>query len=97
MKKLWLTSVVLAAGLAFSGAANAQIKLGVAGPITGPNAAFGAQLKNGTEHCRPATAVPSSAWPACCGLSAFHLPAPATCRTAWSSIRTRPCCSRWRR
>ena len=25
----------------------AQIKIGVAGPITGPNAAFGAQLKNG--------------------------------------------------
>src|SRR5689334_322044 len=50
MKKLWLTSVVLAAGLAFSGAANAQIKLGVAGPITGPNAAFGAQLKNGARQ-----------------------------------------------
>src|SRR3954470_21046491 len=50
MKKLWLTSVVLAAGLAFSGAANAEIKMGVAGPITGPNAAFGAQLKNGTEQ-----------------------------------------------
>jgi len=49
MKKLWLTSVVLAAGLAFSGMAQAQIKLGVAGPITGPNAAFGAQLKNGTQ------------------------------------------------
>ena len=30
--------------------ANAQIKLGVAGPITGPNAAFGAQLKNGVEQ-----------------------------------------------
>src|SRR5262245_54314562 len=50
MKKLWLTSVVLAAGLALSGAANAQIKLGIAGPITGPNAAFGAQLKNGAEQ-----------------------------------------------
>ena len=50
MKKLWLTSVVLAAGLAFSGVAHAQIKLGVAGPITGPNAAFGAQLKNGVEQ-----------------------------------------------
>src|SRR4051794_27587021 len=50
MKKLWLTSVVLAAGLAFSGAANAEIKMGIAGPITGPNAAFGAQLKNGTEQ-----------------------------------------------
>jgi branched-chain amino acid transport system substrate-binding protein len=50
MKKLWLTSVALAAGLAFSGAAYADIKLGVAGPITGPNAAFGAQLKNGVEQ-----------------------------------------------
>ncbi len=28
----------------------AQIKIGVAGPITGPNAAFGAQLKNGAEQ-----------------------------------------------
>ena len=27
----------------------AQVKFGVAGPITGPNAAFGAQLKNGAE------------------------------------------------
>ena len=36
--------------LAFAGAATAQIKIGVAGPITGPNAAFGAQLKNGTEQ-----------------------------------------------
>jgi branched-chain amino acid transport system substrate-binding protein len=30
--------------------AQAQIKVGVAGPITGPNAAFGAQLKNGAEQ-----------------------------------------------
>jgi branched-chain amino acid transport system substrate-binding protein len=50
MKKLWLSGVVLAAGLALSSAANAQIKLGVAGPVTGPNAAFGAQLKNGVEQ-----------------------------------------------
>jgi branched-chain amino acid transport system substrate-binding protein len=50
MKKLLLTSVVLAAGLAFASAASAQIKLGVAGPMTGPNAAFGAQLKNGTQQ-----------------------------------------------
>ena len=28
----------------------AQIKVGVAGPMTGPNAAFGAQLKNGAEQ-----------------------------------------------
>ena len=50
MQKMWLSGLVLAAGLAWSGAANADIKLGVAGPITGPNAAFGAQLKNGTEQ-----------------------------------------------
>ncbi|GLS23705.1 branched chain amino acid ABC transporter substrate-binding protein [Labrys miyagiensis] len=49
MKKLLLTSVALAAALAFAGAAQAQIKLGVAGPITGPNAPFGAQLKNGVD------------------------------------------------
>ncbi|MGE3246219.1 MAG: branched-chain amino acid ABC transporter substrate-binding protein [Beijerinckiaceae bacterium] len=30
--------------------ASAQVKLGVMGPITGPNAAFGAQLKNGVEQ-----------------------------------------------
>src|SRR3954471_19053239 len=50
MKKMLLTGVALGLGLAFSGAANAQIKIGVAGPITGPNAAFGAQLKNGVEQ-----------------------------------------------
>ncbi|WP_407050535.1 branched-chain amino acid ABC transporter substrate-binding protein [Methyloraptor flagellatus] len=50
MKKSWVSGVVLAAGLAFAGQAHADIKLGVAGPITGPNAAFGAQLKNGTEQ-----------------------------------------------
>src|SRR5919202_3223307 len=50
MKKMLLTSVALGLGLALSSAANAQIKLGVAGPITGPNAAFGAQLKNGAEQ-----------------------------------------------
>jgi len=30
--------------------AAADIKFGMAGPITGPNAAFGAQLKNGVEQ-----------------------------------------------
>ena len=51
MKKLLLTSVVLAASMTFAGMASAaDIKFGVAGPITGPNAAFGAQLKNGTEQ-----------------------------------------------
>lgn len=50
MKKLLLSGIALGAVLALSGVANAQIKLGVGGPITGPNAAFGAQLKNGTEQ-----------------------------------------------
>ena len=36
--------------LACAGGASAQIKIGVAGPLTGPNAAFGAQLKNGAEQ-----------------------------------------------
>jgi branched-chain amino acid transport system substrate-binding protein len=50
MKKYWLTGVVLAAGLAFAGAANAQMKIAVTGPITGPNASFGAQLTTGVEQ-----------------------------------------------
>ncbi|MCO4055097.1 MAG: branched-chain amino acid ABC transporter substrate-binding protein [Bosea sp.] len=50
MKKTMLSGIALGAMIAFSGAAQAQIKMGVAGPITGPNAAFGAQLKNGTEQ-----------------------------------------------
>jgi len=50
MRKYWLSAVALAAAAAFSGAANAQVKFGVAGPITGPNAAFGAQLVNGTQQ-----------------------------------------------
>ncbi len=48
---LTTTALVLAAGLAFSGAARAaDFKLGVAGPITGPNAVFGAQLQKGVEQ-----------------------------------------------
>src|SRR6516225_6887309 len=50
MTKHWLSGVALVAALAFSGAASAQIKMGVAGPITGPNAAFGAQLVQGTTQ-----------------------------------------------
>jgi branched-chain amino acid transport system substrate-binding protein len=50
MKKYWLTGVVFAAGLAFAGSANAQIKIGVTGPITGPNASFGAQLTTGVAQ-----------------------------------------------
>ncbi len=50
MKKFLLASIALGATLAMAGVASAQIKLGVAGPLTGPNAAFGAQLKNGVEQ-----------------------------------------------
>jgi branched-chain amino acid transport system substrate-binding protein len=50
MKKLFLSGIVLAAGLAFATAASAQLKIGVAGPITGPNASFGAQLVQGVTQ-----------------------------------------------
>jgi len=50
MKKTLVTGLALGLGLAVSGAAHAQIKLAVGGPITGPNATFGAQLKNGVEQ-----------------------------------------------
>src|SRR5262245_18758836 len=48
-KSVW-SGIALAASLALAGPASAQIKVGVAGPLTGPNAAFGAQLKNGAEQ-----------------------------------------------
>jgi branched-chain amino acid transport system substrate-binding protein len=51
MKNRLLTGVVLAAGIAFAGVASAaDLKIGVAGPLTGPNAAFGAQLQKGAEQ-----------------------------------------------
>ena len=51
VKTIGLTGFVLAAGLAFSGVAHAaDFKLGVAGPLTGPNAAFGAQLQQGAQQ-----------------------------------------------
>src|SRR2546430_17331811 len=49
--KHWLTlGLAFGLGLAFADGASAQVKLGVAGPITGGSAAFGAQLKNGVEQ-----------------------------------------------
>ncbi len=50
MKKYLLSAVAMAAALGFSGAAFADIMIGVAGPLTGPNAAFGAQLQKGAEQ-----------------------------------------------
>src|ERR1051326_1906188 len=49
MTKLTTLGLMLGFGLVFAGTADAQIKLGVAGAITGPNAAFGAPFKNGVE------------------------------------------------
>ena len=51
MKKNWLKGLVAAAGMLLATSAYADtLKIGVAGPITGPNAAFGAQLQKGTEQ-----------------------------------------------
>ena len=50
MKKMFWPALAIAASLACAGGASAQIKIGVGGPLTGPNAAFGAQLKNGAEQ-----------------------------------------------
>ncbi len=50
MKKSLFSAVALTAVLAFSGTAWAELLVGIAGPITGPNAAFGAQLQKGAEQ-----------------------------------------------
>jgi branched-chain amino acid transport system substrate-binding protein len=50
MRKITTLSLALGIGLALGSTAMAQVKFGVQGPITGPNAAFGAQLKNGAEQ-----------------------------------------------
>ena len=50
MKKSLLSAVALTAMVAFSGNAWADILVGVAGPMTGPNAVFGAQLQKGAEQ-----------------------------------------------
>ena len=42
--------LALGAGLALAGPASAEVKFGIGGPLTGGSAAFGAQLKNGTEQ-----------------------------------------------
>src|SRR5579863_8147897 len=50
MRRGFLAATVLAAVISLAaGGAEAQVKFGVAGPITGANAAFGAQLTNGVQ------------------------------------------------
>jgi len=50
MKRMTTLGLALGAAIGFAASAQAQIKVGMTGPITGPNAAFGAQLKNGTDQ-----------------------------------------------
>ena len=50
MKRSWSCGVALAAMLVFSGSAYADVLIGVGAPITGPNAAFGAQIEKGAEQ-----------------------------------------------
>ena len=50
MRTIVLKAIPLALSLCLATAAQAQIKMGVAGPITGANAAFGAQLNQGVQQ-----------------------------------------------
>ena len=50
MNRIATFGLALGFACALAGSASAQVKFGVAGPITGPNAATGAQMKNGTQQ-----------------------------------------------
>jgi len=50
MNKTATLGLALGFALAFGASANAQVKLAVGGPITGPSAATGAQMKNGVDQ-----------------------------------------------
>src|SRR4029079_1149720 len=50
MKKITTFGLALGIAIATAGAATAQVKFGVGGPITGPSAATGAQMKNGVAQ-----------------------------------------------
>jgi len=50
MTRITTLGLAVGAAIAFASAAQADIKMAVTGPLTGPNAAFGAQLKNGVEQ-----------------------------------------------
>jgi branched-chain amino acid transport system substrate-binding protein len=50
MRKLIALGLALGSAIAMAGTANAQVKLAVGGPITGPSAATGAQMKNGVDQ-----------------------------------------------
>ena len=50
MRTIILRAIPVVMSLWLAGAAQAQIKIGVAGPITGANASFGAQLTQGVDQ-----------------------------------------------
>jgi branched-chain amino acid transport system substrate-binding protein len=50
MNRIATVGLALGFACALAGSASAQVKFGVAGPITGPNAATGAQMKNGVQQ-----------------------------------------------
>src|SRR5215813_4679440 len=50
MKKITTFGIALGIAVVSAGAATAQVKFGVGGPITGPSAATGAQMKNGVDQ-----------------------------------------------
>ena len=49
MKRVMTAGLALSLGLALAGVAKADILIGVGGPLTGPNAAFGEQLQKGAQ------------------------------------------------
>src|SRR5690606_23272527 len=49
MKKSVLSALAVAASLGFAGTAWADVTFAVGAPLTGPNAAFGAQIQKGAE------------------------------------------------
>jgi branched-chain amino acid transport system substrate-binding protein len=50
MNRITTLGLALGLGFALAGTASAQVKFGMAGPITGPSAATGAQMKNGVDQ-----------------------------------------------
>lgn len=50
MKKSIVGTLMLGLGLTLTGAANAQVKIGVGAPLTGPNAAVGDQFRHGVQQ-----------------------------------------------
>ena len=50
MKRIITLGLAFAIAITTAGAASAQVKIGMGGPITGPSAATGAQMKNGVDQ-----------------------------------------------